>query len=329
MKKALLFLPLVLLGCPSLDGFTGKSENGASDAGPKGKGFLSLEEAARLCSKVQTCPTLGYSVGYSLLVPINTKSYSACIDVLTAPLPSTQVGVAQQAQSLSCAAKASSCPVAAACLPYEYVESNDPRCQGADGGANGNCAPDGKAVYDCFYKRVIHCDHPYFYPGSTCLADSNGVYQCAAAQTCSGGATTCKGNIVTFCSTGNVAYGTDCAFWGASCGKNQATGGQDCVLNGITPTCATDSVQCVSNRVRTCFGKFFSEIDCVALGGTCASDPIPHCTLPSDKCQQTDAAVATCTGDSIQLCVAGKSQVFDCTSIGMKCLVGLKGGYCG
>jgi hypothetical protein len=328
MKRALWLACLLLSGCPSLDGFSGKTKASVSDAGPKGKGFLSLEEAVRLCSKVQTCPTLGYSVGYSLLVPINTKSYSACIDVLTAPLPQNQLGVAQQAQALACAAQASSCPAAAGCLPYEYVEPNDPRCQGADGGANGNCSPDNSAVYDCFYNRVIHCNNPYFYPGSSCLPDSNGVYQCAASATCSTGAT-CKGSVVTFCSTGNVAYGTDCAYWGASCGKDQASGSQNCILNGITPTCTNDSVQCVSNRVRTCFGKFFSEIDCVSMGGKCDPDPIPHCTHPSDVCKQTDPDVAVCDGDTIQLCLAGKPQSYDCASIGLSCLVGLKGGYCG
>ena len=328
MRKRALLLVLCLTGCPSLDGFSGKSKGSASDAGPTGKGFLSLEDAARLCSKIQTCQNLGFSIGYSLLVPINTKSYSACIDVLTAPLPPNQFGVNQQAESLSCAAKASNCPAAAACMPYEYIDANDPRCQAADGGANGDCAPDKKAVYECFYKRVIHCDHPYFYPGSSCIQDSTGAYRCAAAQSCTA-QTACSGTIVTFCGSGNVAYGIDCAFWGSSCGKDQSSGNQDCILNGITPYCTTDSVQCVSDRVRTCFGDYFSEIDCVAAGGKCEPDPIPHCARPADACKQTDADVAGCTGDSIKLCVAGKPQSFDCTSIGLKCAPGTKGGYCG
>ena len=61
---------LLLGGCPSLDGFSGKE---SSDGGPGGSGYLSLNDAARLCSQLQTCPQLGYSIarvglGYFLAV---------------------------------------------------------------------------------------------------------------------------------------------------------------------------------------------------------------------------------------------------------------------
>lgn len=333
MRRAFVVAPLAValavVACPSLDGFTDHVKD-PTDASASGGGFLSLEDAAKLCGKVQTCRNLGYSIGYSLLIPVQTSNFSTCVDILSAPLPKSQLGVTQQAASLACAASAANCPTAAACLPYEFIDLDDPRCGGLDGGANGDCSPDKKAVYACTSQLITHCDHPYFYPGSTCLVDSSGVHRCAASQTCTSTAGECNGSIVTYCgSVSNFAYGEDCSYWGASCGTDQASGVQDCVLNGLTPFCNQDSVQCVGDRVRSCYGGFFSEIDCAALGGKCDPDPVAHCSRAPNACKVTDPTVNVCDGDSISLCVGSKSLSFDCKSIGLSCVVDPKGNYCG
>ena len=336
---------LLLGGCPSLDGFSGKE---SSDGGPGGSGYLSLNDAARLCSQLQTCPQLGYSIAFSLLIPLEKIGYSVCVDRLAGPLPPGRPGVSQQAQSLSCAAQATSCATAAACFPYEFIEATDPRCQGLDGGTDGgtdggpdagggggsattsSCSPDKKSVYECKFKQILHCDHPYFYPGSTCLLDSTGVPRCAVAASCTASETTCSGNVVLYCgAVSNFAYGDDCSFWGATCGKDQSAGVQDCILNGLTPFCSEDSVQCISNRLRTCSGGFFSEYDCGALGGKCELAPTPHCAPASPACTHSDPDVGKCTGSQLKLCIAGQPKSLDCASLGLACKEGAFGGYCG
>mgnify|MGYP003382338113 FL=1 len=328
MRRRWLILPaLVLAGCPSLDGFTGTGKSDAST--PSGKGFLSLENAARLCSRVQTCPHLGFSLSFSLLLPIDGTTYSTCIDLLSAPVPSTHLGIDQQSKALKCAAEATNCLTAGACLPYEYMDPADPRCQGSDGGVDGDCSPDKKSVYECNFNRVTHCDSPYFYPGSTCLLNSTGQYRCAASQTCTTTESVCTGSVVSFCTDGNLSYGEDCAYWGSTCGKDQASGNQDCILNGLTPFCSTNAVQCVGDRVRACVGGFYGEIDCAAVGGKCNAKPTAHCTRPPLACDLGDQQIDTCAGDGIKLCVGSKPQTFDCTSIGMTCQSGAQGAYCG
>lgn len=313
---------IALVGCPSLDDFTGKEPGGSTTL----KGFLSLADAARLCSKIESCPKLGYSIGFSLLLPVEGRTYSTCIDLLNAPLPVDQLGIEPRAKSLQCAAQAANCPAAAACMPYEYIEPTDPRCQGSTA---DKCSPDKTAVYRCSIGQITHCTNDYYYPGSTCLTDANGVDRCAAAETCTNTNWTCSGSIITFCAGGSLAYGEDCAFWGATCGKDQASGNQDCTLYGITPACSADSVQCVGDRVRACYGGFFSELDCGKLGGTCVAKPTAHCTRPPGACDLGDADIDTCSGNSIKLCVASKPQTFDCGSIGLKCVTGTNGAHCG
>lgn len=334
MKRALWALPALLLaGCPSLDGFTGKQ---AADGGPSGSGYLSLGEAVKLCSQLQICPKLGDSIVFSLLIPLQDVAFPICVDRLTGPLPPGRPGVAQQAQSLSCAAKATSCATAAGCFPYESVQPSDPRCQGFDGGttdggtATGACSPDGKSVYNCQYNQIVHCDHPYFYPGSTCLVDPTGVPRCAVAQSCTATQTTCSGSVVQYCgAVSNFVYGEDCSFWGATCGNDQSANVQDCILNGLTPFCSTDDVQCISNRLRTCSGGFFSEYDCLALGGTCESAPAPHCVLAGPKCKHGDPNLDKCSGNQLPVCLAGQPKTLDCTSFGLACKPGPYGDYCG
>ncbi len=337
MRRAVWFLPVLLLGgCPSLDGFAGKQ---AGDAGPSGTGYLSFEDAARLCSQIETCPKLGHSITYSLLIPLQQIGYSVCVDRLSGPLPPGRPGISQQAQSLACAAKASSCATAAACFPYEFIQPADPRCQGLDGGADGGadggttasaCSADGKSIYVCQFNQILHCDHPYFYPGSSCLLDSTGVHRCAVATSCTATETHCSGNVVLYCgAVSNFAYGDDCSFWGATCGNDQSAGVQDCILNGLTPFCTDDSVQCVSNRLRTCSGGFFSEYDCPALGATCEPSPTPHCAPAAAQCKHEDPDIGKCSGNTLKLCVSGKPKTLDCSSLGLSCKPGALGDHCG
>ncbi len=326
---------LLLAGCPSLDGFVGPEKDAgkqdAGDAGPTGKGFLSIADAARLCSKLQTCPNLPYSLGFSLLLPVESKTFSTCVDVLATPLPPNRFGMAQQVQALTCVMQAADCAAAGGCLPYERIASSDPRCQPVDGGsATIACSADEQSIYDCANPFVTHCDHGHF-GGASCMQE-NSQPRCVASTSCNlSSVGACSGTIVSWCdATSMYMHKLDCAYWGASCGTDQPSGLQDCVLNGLTPFCSPpDGATCINDRVRACYGGYFGEIDCAALGGKCDPYPTAHCGWPSEVCKQTDAALNVCTGDNIELCVTGNRVTLDCTSLGLKCLPGPNGAYCG
>lgn len=322
---ALLPLGFVAVACPSLDGFSGKtpSEGGTGVSG----GFLSLTDAARVCSKVKTCFKLGYSIGFSLLIPMDAKTYSTCVDVLASPLPPGRFGLAQQVATLKCVAEAADCSAAGLCLPYESISSTDPRCQGEAGTVKA-CSPDNAAIYNCSTAFITHCDHEHF-AGGSCMASSSGDAECAAAPTCTQSASFCTGDVVEICMPSGFAFKVDCRFWGQTCGKDQGGGPNDCVLNGITPQCANDDVVCVADRVRACYGGYYGEIDCLAGGAKCDAWPTAHCARPDDACTQTDLGINTCNGDAIELCVAGKRMSFDCASIGLACVPNVNSAYCG
>ncbi len=317
MRHALGLLCLLTAGCPSLDGFSGKHTQ-ADSGSPTGQGYLSLEDAARFCKNAFACPYLPDSTRASLLVPVDTTSYSACVDWLAAPLPPNRLGVPQQIKALTCAAKATSCPEAAACMLMEFVGPNDPRCKSGDGGVAEGCSSDGTSVYRCAGGTILHCDNPYYYPGSTCLQSSTGEYWCAVGGTCTGTAR-CKSGSLTYCGTSGQTFGIDCGVLGQKCGQEAASGTTDCLVDGVLPTCTPNGLSCVKDHVRMCWGVY-SDYDCVALGGTCASTPEPHCARPTDKCTSADPSINVCAGDKITLCVAGEPRELDCAALGMKCL---------
>lgn len=339
MRRAgALLAATLLLGCPSLDGFAGGDK---AEAGVSGGGFLSLADAARVCSKVVTCPELDYAIGFSLLLPMEPTTFSTCVDVLAGPLPPGRSGKAEQTESLTCVAKATNCAAAAACLPYEFPLPGDPRCQlgtgGADAGADGGggssnpsrCSGDGKSVLHCGYDMIVHCGHGHF-GESSCVVDSNDVPRCVAATTCTVNAPMCSSTTSMWCdAVDKFTYETNCGYWGAGCGADQATGSYFCLVNGAIPECSTDGVQCVSGRVRACYGGYFGDIDCPVMGSTCNPYPMPHCSPPSAACKQTDSDLNVCQGSQLALCVGGKRQTLDCASIGLGCAQGPSSGYCG
>lgn len=320
-------------GCPSLDGFTGReltdagtpdspTESGPPDSGPAGKGYLSLDDAARFCTYVFTCPKLPDTINDSLSVPIDVHSYSACIDELASPLPSNHPGTLAQSKQLACGALATNCAEANACLGVEDISAGDPRCQATEAGTGAACSPDGRSVYRCDANFVLHCDNAFYHPGSTCSpvsTDAGMEYWCAVAQACTGDPT-CSGSIESFCDALGETVSLDCAVKGQNCGVDVNSSLFGCILGDTVPTCTVRGTTCNGDKIHICDGFGFSEIDCAALGGVCSVQPSPHCAKSSDACNQTDANLNACTGDSISLCVAGAPEALDCTSLGMKCV---------
>jgi hypothetical protein len=316
VRRAIALLGLLGAGCPSLDGFSGKQVQTQVDSGTTGS-YLSLEDAARFCSNAFKCQYLPDSTRASLLVPVDLSSYSACVDWFAAPLPPNRPGVQQQSKALTCAAQATSCPAAAACMLMEFIGPNDPRCQAGDGGVVDGCSANGASVYRCNSGTILHCDNPYYYPGSSCLVNDIDEYWCAVAGTCTGSAR-CKNGSLTYCGASGQTFGIDCAVLGQKCGVEQSSGSTECLVDGVVPTCTPNGLSCVKDHVRICRSTY-ADYDCVALGGTCASTPEPHCTRPTDQCASSNPEINVCAGDKISLCVAGQKRELDCASIGLKC----------
>ncbi len=312
-------LAAVLSGCPSLDGFVG---DGGADGGFNQSGFIPLDEAVKFCSKALTCVNLGKSTLTSLHVPVDANNFAGCVSWLAGTIPQDRPGIALSAKALMCAADASSCSTASACMWFEYISPSDPRCVGYSGGANGQCSPTKTATYLCPYGFIAHCDNPFNYTGSSCLQSSSGQFFCAVSSgLCSNpdsgtAPTPCSGSFFTYCQ-GGLLVGFDCNVQGMDC----ASAG--CSTNGTyTPCTGAAVVTCGANkRVEVCDGLLQSEINCDTMGGTCAvsGTNLPRCTTPADTCSPYDSDENLCSGDVISLCVGGQKLTYDCTKVGLHC----------
>lgn len=339
---------LALVGCPSLDGFTGAeagsdAPDDASDGGPTG-GYLSLADAARFCSLALSCPTLAASTQTSLDIPVDGKDFAACVSWLTNALPPTRVGVLAAQKALGCAAQATSCANAAACMWFEFVTAGDPRCVGYTGGMFGSCSSNLTSTYQCatpapnpFTGFIEHCDNSFNYTGSSCLKGAQGFYFCAVSSLqCSSAdasvPSACSGSYYTTCQDG-LFTGIDCNAQGMTCGVDPNTHVSQCLADGKHIGCSSPlTVSCAGTDVRVCDGLEASTFQCDQLGGTCdASGALARCALPGESCTPYDAAENVCTGDVISLCVNGSATSFDCTSIALHCVPGSGGetAHCG
>ncbi len=320
-----------LSGCPSLDGFAG---DGGADSGFNQTGFISLDAAVKFCSKALTCVNLPKSTITSLHVPVDGSNFAACVSWVAGTIPQDRPGIAVTAKALECAANADSCATASACMWFEYVSANDPRCVGYTGGMNGQCSPTKTATLDCSLGFIAHCDNPFNYTGSSCLQSSMGVYFCAVssglcASTDAGvGPSPCQGTFYTYCQ-GGLLVGFDCNVQGMDCSS------PGCTTNGVYKSCTgTAVVTCgdSSKRVEVCDGLVQSEVNCDTLGGSCdvSGTNVPRCITPSDTCSPYDTDENVCTGDVISLCVGGQKLQYDCSSVGLHCksAAGALSGHC-
>ena len=312
------------------------------DGGPDGKvavvplaGYLSLADGARVCALAARCPELAPSVIESIAVPMDTLNFSSCVDWTAGALPQSHVGISLQAAQLGCAAKASTCVAAGACLSVEKLTLDDPRCPikdaGRDVGALQRCDTNGTSVIRCNVPDILHCNSGYYAPGSTCLQASDGRSFCATDKNCV--STSCIGNVLEYCG-GGLHESINCAASGYTCGLDTTVDGgyTDCLTGDRIKACPQAGTDCDGTVVAVCDGFNRSEFDCKALGGTCSKiGATARCTRPNDECTPFDANVNGCSGATITLCVGGKRTDFDCATVGMSCLPGnaQQSGRCG
>lgn len=299
---------------------------GVPDSGPVSPGFLSLDDAARVCSLAFECPELARSITLSSGVPVDNLNYSLCMNWIGGPIPTTRVGFVLQSQMLACVAKSTTCTEAGGCLLQELIGPGDPRCAPIDAGPDGSiyppiqCTDNGTSVLRCTggVPDVLHCSTAYFGPGSSCLQDTEGQFWCATGTTCSGG-DSCVGSLLSYCG-GDLRFGINCAAIGNSCGTDPVEQLLNCLTEGQVRTCDNGGgLTCAGDVLEVCSGSI-SLYDCANLGGTCVTTPGTFCARPDDVCTPFDLDINVCTGSSISLCMGGRRVSFDCGAIGLGCV---------
>jgi hypothetical protein len=299
----------------------GQPEAGEPDAGPLPPGYLSLQDAARACSWLFTCPKLDRSLIRTIAVPADASNFAVCMQWLAGPVDPTRLGLVTQRYVLACLASAESCAAAGACTAFEELALGDPRCAAEpDAGPAESCTQDGN-ILSCnptWGNLLIHCDNSYFNRKGSCTQGADGYHYCAVDTSCP--PVSCDGLFVLDVCMAGLHIRYDCSVSGQLCGEDTKTKGLSCVVGGLVEECTLAGARCQEDKVRVCDGIYVSYFDCAKLGGTCQEQAgYTNCVLPADTCTPADSAAVVCTGDAVTLCIGGKATTFDCASIGKKC----------
>ncbi|HEX8794840.1 MAG TPA: hypothetical protein VF765_28030 [Polyangiaceae bacterium] len=304
-----------------------------TSAGPPG--YLSVGEAATLCTLIFQCQYLASSVLQSVAVPVDPVNYSLCVHWLAGPIPTDRVGFAVQSQTFQCMAAATTCAAAGSCLSLENLAPNDPRCADAGADAAEHCGDDGGTVFRCGASYLLHCGSAYYAPGARCLTGDDGTHWCALGNNCSV-QDSCLGTINDYCGVpSNLHFGVNCAYDGYTCGMalNDDSGLNNCNTGNMYLPCSNPGTSCSgSTLLQVCDGQDLSNFNCASLGDTCSTQGgAAICAHSGDTCTPFDNGENQCSGSSISLCVGGHPVTFDCASIGKTCVPasGATSGHCG
>jgi hypothetical protein len=302
--------------------------------------LATFADAARVCALVGRCPQLNLSLILSNGIPADPFSYSLCLQWLAGELPSSRVGLPLQRANIACMAHAEhdggldACSAAGACVGYEAIASNDPRC--------GQSAPTSSCltptdVLRCDYQSIYHCAMPDFGPNMKCMKGSDGQYECGSAGCNDAGLSQCLGDLIDGCDTAyDLVSDINCASVGQRCGEDPS--GQNGIVCLTSPgqfmTCNTaGQMICNAGKVEVCADGAFSEWDCTSIGETCTTaGGGARCAAARDgACSPYDPGIDVCNGSVLTACVDGARVCLDCASIGLGCATGEggPGGRCG
>ena len=177
---------------------------------------------------------------------------------------------------LGCVATATSCTAAKACLSYEDLDDNDPRC---------SFQPDAEVCEGtdqvvCDGDAIFHCTNAA-YVGSECLdipGDAGGV-ECVKDDSCPAFPSCSSPTVDDYCTDIGGHAQFDCSIYGDYCETFTDDGGPnaDCFQGPgeeQNEDCGDDKVSCdAKGRVSICAGDVGIVYDCNALGETCVTGP--------------------------------------------------------
>jgi hypothetical protein len=132
----------------------------------------------------------------------------------------------------------------------------------------------------------------------------------------------CSNNGYAYQCQGNVAYGSKCANFAASC--DTVGGNAGCYYPANT--CAVEGVTCTNDRAIWCDGSSKATYDCGAVGLGCSTqgdyytDGGRQCTAPGCTTDDLTTCQESCVKGSskINLCYGGAKVTVDCKDYGFK-----------
>jgi hypothetical protein len=226
-------------------------------------------------------------------------------------------------------------------IPEEHVKclaSKTNGCQGVKECIGAEASVDAACKAGCAGSVLTACDNSLEFTvdcaksGTVCDATAKQCVPAMPGPACDANSTTidCKNGAPTGCDqTGHEHAGPACADLGLKCEADAASGSAYCVGTGAS--CQADvysaySVQydngiaCNGAKLSACINGGTQDVDCgtVGQGFTCqATANAKFCGLGA-ACEPGSATKATCEGDSVVVCNAGRVDKIDCKTLGFK-----------
>lgn len=152
--------------------------------------------------------------------------------------------------------------------------------------------------------------------GTTVACSLPAVTSCTAtteAQECGGPA-----NAYAFQCQGEIAYGSKCSNFAASCQEVGGSVGCYYPLN----TCDEEGVSCANDRATWCDGDSKVVFDCASVGLSCATegdytlDNRRQCAAPGCEADDIHDCKESCDGSRLTICYGGAPVTVDCKDYG-------------
>jgi hypothetical protein len=311
------------------------NECGSSPGAPNT--YLSLDDAARVCSLVAICPDLAITITASVAVPLDftQTSFSACMNWLAGSVSSAHIGFPTQQSMFQCMAAASTCDAAYACAYIRPLDAGLGPC-------SEGCVDGGSAIVRCVNGVALEspCSPPLWEDGGSCFFDNllKAPFCGTSAAGCSPGGLSCAGaTTLSYCpatGAGSNAWSLDCEVFGEVCVPGTPYNCDSPLDASVCGPVVGSEVGCTpdSRAIRYCNQqpRIHTTFDCTLSGRTCAlsSAGLPFCKGCNDTCTPFDTTMNQCSGSNVTICVDGVSKAYDCAAIGKQCLT-QNGGHCG
>jgi hypothetical protein len=326
--------------CTTFDGDSPAPPDAAADAADADAGltsYLDFGDAIAVCSLVAKCPTLPYSIGLSLAIPLDSRYFGACMQMLAGRIPPSRRGLELQRGVLQQLVGKGTCNDALAAVPVELL-ADDTRC------AAGHACLSATEAVSCddggtgqTFGSLSRCAATLGGPKCLSFTVDGGTYALCAEGTCTDthDEAQCNGSTLVTCSrTNGFRYSFDCAWVGLGCGTADGGGfpyttclapdGDEACPGFNASDCLADSARyCVAVSASPAWSRFAcADVGATCVGGRFADGGAPAiCTPPpaSSDCSPYDGDIGTCTDSTIALCVDGKRTDYDCATLGKQC----------
>jgi hypothetical protein len=324
--------------CTTFNGDSPAPPDAGADVADAGVlGYLVIDDAIAVCSLVAGCPTLPYSIGISLAVPVDSRYFGSCVQMLAGRIPPSRRGLELQRGVLQKIVGKRSCDEALAVLPVELLV-DDTRCNVGNGCSNNAAIACDDGGTGQKLGTLSRCAPGL--GGPTCRSfpvDASAYALCAEGPcTATHSEAHCEADSLVTCDLANdFSLGFDCTWVGLGCGT--ADGGGFPYTTCLAPE---DDARCPGFGASGCSGDSarycvavssspaWSRFACADVGASCVGGRFvdgggtPAICSPAPAtadCSPYDPDVGTCAGTIVALCVDGQRTTYDCAKLGKRC----------